>query len=113
MTAIAILRIVDSWNSSDSTLEVREQGEILDGHCETLGRDSRTIPRSCYGWALKTAARGLPDRWESASAFEDVVRRYHESGVEAFIIDQPRPEQFATMGTTAAHVIPRMRRDGV
>ena len=99
----------DSWNSSGSIAEMRERGEILDGHCADIGRDAGEIRRSWYGWASKMAAQGLPDPWASLAAFEDVVGRYRESGVDEFIIDQPKPEQFPVLEKVAADVIPKLR----
>ena len=99
----------DSWNSSGSIEEMRERGEILDGHCADIGRDPGEIRRSWYGWASKMAAQGLPDPWESVAAFEDVVGHYRESDVNEFIIDQPKPEQFPVLEEVAAAVIPKLR----
>jgi alkanesulfonate monooxygenase SsuD/methylene tetrahydromethanopterin reductase-like flavin-dependent oxidoreductase (luciferase family) len=103
----------DSWNSSGSIEEMRQRGQILDEHCLAIGRDPREIRRSWYGWASKMKAQGLPDPWDSVAAFEDVVGRYHESGVDEFIIDQPRAEQFSVLETVASDLLPRLRRDGI
>jgi alkanesulfonate monooxygenase SsuD/methylene tetrahydromethanopterin reductase-like flavin-dependent oxidoreductase (luciferase family) len=102
----------DTWNSSGSIEEMRERNAILDDHCADIGRDPREIRRSWYGWASKMAAQGLPDTWESVDAFEDVVGRYRESGVEEFVIDQPRPEQFPVLERLTADVMPRLRGNG-
>ena len=103
-------RYADSWNSSGSISQMRERGEILDAHCDEMGRDRNEIRRSWYGWASKMAAQGMPDPWTSSAAFEDVVGRYRESGVEEFIIDQPQPNQFPILETIAADVMPKLRR---
>ncbi|HCF75144.1 MAG TPA: LLM class flavin-dependent oxidoreductase [Gammaproteobacteria bacterium] len=100
----------DTWNSSGSIEEMRERNGILNEHCAALGRDPKQIRRSWYGWASKMAAQGLPDPWESVNAFEEVVGRYRESGVNEFIIDQPRPEQFGVLETIAADLIPKLRQ---
>jgi len=42
------------------------------------------------------------------SAFEDVIGRYAEVGVNEFIIDQPTPEQFPILEKVAADVIPKL-----
>ena len=55
------------------------------------------------------AEQGLPDMWESTGAFEDVVGRYREVGINEFVIDQPRAEQFDVLERVAADVIPRLR----
>lgn len=56
------------------------------------------------------ASQGLPDSWESIAAFEEVVGRYQEVGIDEVILDQPRPEQFAVLEQVATEVIPRLRR---
>jgi alkanesulfonate monooxygenase SsuD/methylene tetrahydromethanopterin reductase-like flavin-dependent oxidoreductase (luciferase family) len=101
----------DGWNSFGTVDEMRERGAILDEHCAAIGRDPREIRRSFYGWAAQMQSQGLPDPWDSAAAFEDVVRRYCEVGIDEFVIDQPRPEQFAVLEQVAAEVIPQLRRD--
>ncbi len=101
----------DSWNSFGTVQEIRERNRILDEHCAAIGRDPREIRRSFYGWASQMASQGLPDPWESVAAFEDVVGRYREVGVDEFIIDQPRPEQFPVLERVAAEVVPRLRRE--
>ena len=99
----------DTWNSSGSIEEMRERGLILDEHCADLGRDPKLIRRSWYGWASKMAGQGLPDPWSSVDAFEEVVGRYHEVGVNEFVIDHPPPAQYPMLETIAADVIPKLR----
>lgn len=98
----------DRWNSFGTVEEMRERNAILDEHCATLGRDPGTVRRSFYGWASKMAEQGLPDPWASVGAFEDVVGRYAEAGVEEFIMDQPGPEQFGALERIVADAIPRL-----
>lgn len=101
----------DTWNSLGSVDEMRERNQILDQHCADIGRDPGEIRRSFYGWSSKMAEQGLADPWESTDAFEEMVGRYREVGVNEFIIDQPQPEQFAVLEAVAADVIPRIRRE--
>ena len=101
----------DGWNSHGSVEEMRERNAILDEHCAAIGRDPRGIRRSFYGWASQMEAQGLPDPWESVAAFEDVVGRYREAGIDEFIFDQPPPEQFPVLERVAAEVVPRLRRE--
>jgi hypothetical protein len=100
----------DSWNSFGTVEEMRERNLILDEHCAAIGRDPREIRRSFYGWASQMKDQGLPDPWESTGAFEDVVGRYLAVGIDEFVIDQPRPEQFAVLEQVAGEVVPRLRR---
>ena len=99
----------DSWNSFGTVDEIRERNQILDEHCAAIGRDPREITRSFYGWASNMTEQGLPDPWESAAAFEDVIGRYAEVGINEFVMDQPAPEQFGVLEQVASDVIPRLR----
>ena len=101
-----MLRIVaeyaDTWNSFGTVDEMRARNAILDEHCAEIGRDPRTIVRSLYGWAAM-----MPhDPWQSLDAFQDMVGRYAEAGVNEFLIDQPRPEQQAVLERVAAEILP-------
>ena len=102
--------LADTWNSSGSIDEMEERNAILDEHCADLGRDPHQIRRSWYGWASKMKSQGLPDPWDSVDAFADVVGRYRESGVEEFIIDQPRPEQFPVLEKAVTDVMNPLRQ---
>jgi len=99
----------DTWNSFGGVEEIVERNRILDEHCADIGRDPRSVRRSLYGWASNMAEHGLPDMWESTGAFEDVVGRYREVGINEFIIDQPRAEQFDVLERVATDLIPRLR----
>lgn len=108
-----MLRVVaeyaDRWNSHGSVDEMRERNAILDEHCAAIGRDPKTIIRSLYGWAALMPA----DPWESVDAFNEVVGRYQEAGIEEFIIDAPGPERFAKVERIATDVIPRLKHTGI
>ena len=95
----------DRWNASGSADEMRQRNAILDEACADIGRDPDSIIRSLYGWASVMSA----DPWASVDAFEQVIGEYREAGVNEFIIDQPRREQFAVMERVATEVIPRLR----
>lgn len=100
----------DSWNSFGTVEEMRERNELLDQACAAVGREPREIRRSFYGWASQMEAQGLPDPWQSTAAFEDVVGRYLAVGIEEFVIDQPRPEQFGVLEQVVTNVLPALRR---
>jgi alkanesulfonate monooxygenase SsuD/methylene tetrahydromethanopterin reductase-like flavin-dependent oxidoreductase (luciferase family) len=100
----------DSWNSFGTVEEMRERNELLDVACAAVGREPREIRRSFYGWASQMEAQGLPDPWQSTAAFEDVVGRYLAVGIEEFVIDQPRPEQFGVLEQVVTDVLPALRR---
>ncbi|HYI16814.1 MAG TPA: LLM class flavin-dependent oxidoreductase, partial [Thermomicrobiales bacterium] len=95
----------DRWNASGSVVEMRERNIILDEACMAIGRDPDSIIRSLYGWASVMPA----DPFDSVDAFEQVIGEYREAGVNEFIIDQPRREQFDVLERVATEVIPRMR----
>jgi alkanesulfonate monooxygenase SsuD/methylene tetrahydromethanopterin reductase-like flavin-dependent oxidoreductase (luciferase family) len=99
----------ERWNASGSAGEMRERNQILDQHCADLGRDPDSIIRSLYGWASVMSA----DPFDSVDAFEQVIGEYREAGVNEFIIDQPRREQFDVMERVVTEVIPRMRDAGM
>jgi hypothetical protein len=86
-----------------------ERNQILDEHCADLGRDPDSIIRSLYGWASVMSA----DPFDSVDAFEQVIGEYREAGVNEFIIDQPRREQFGVLERVATEVIPRLRGEDV
>ena len=67
------------------------------------------IRRSIYAWAAKLSEQGLADPWESVGAFEDLVGQYREVGVNEFIIDHPKAEQYGVLEKVAADVLPRLR----
>ncbi len=96
----------DRWNSSGTVDELRERNELLNEQCAEIGRNPDEIIRSLYGWA----AIMPDDPWQSVDAFEDVIGRYREAGVNEFIIDQPRDEQFGVMEQVVADVIPGLRK---
>jgi F420-dependent oxidoreductase-like protein len=100
-----MLRIVaqyaDAWNSFGTVAEMRARNDMLDEHCAASGRDRGQIRRGLYGWATMMPT----DPWASQSAFDDMVGRYSEAGVNEFLIDQPRTEQFAVLERVAADLL--------
>ena len=108
-----MLRIVaeyaDTWNSFGTVDEMRTRNTMLDEHCAEIGRDPKGIVRSLYGWAAM-----MPhDPWQSLDAFNEMVGRYSEAGVNEFLIDQPRPEQQAVLERVAAEVLPSLRKSSL
>ncbi|HET9001198.1 MAG TPA: LLM class flavin-dependent oxidoreductase [bacterium] len=99
----------DAWNSFGTVEEIRKRNRILDEQCAVIGRDPQTIWRSFYGWASQMASQRLPDPWSTVSAFQEIVGRYSAVGINEFIIDQPRPEQFSVLERVATDVIPKLR----
>jgi alkanesulfonate monooxygenase SsuD/methylene tetrahydromethanopterin reductase-like flavin-dependent oxidoreductase (luciferase family) len=100
-----IARYADTFNSFGTLDEMRERNARLDDECVRLGRDPSTLVRSLYGWAAMMPS----DPWDSVQAFRDMVGSYAESGVNEFLIDQPRPEQQPILERVAAEVLPSLR----
>ncbi|TMD53435.1 MAG: TIGR03560 family F420-dependent LLM class oxidoreductase [Chloroflexi bacterium] len=100
-----VARWADAWNSFGSPDEIRARNEVLDAHCEGIGRDPRAILRSLYYWI----ARADEDPWSSVDAFQDLVGRYGEVGIEEFVIDIPRDDQEEVLERVAAEVLPALR----
>jgi F420-dependent oxidoreductase-like protein len=104
-----MLRVVaeyaDRWNSHGTVDELRERNAILDDHCVAIGRDPNEIIRSLYGWAALMPA----DPWDSVDAFQEVVGRYMEAGINEFIIDAPDTDRFDLIERIATEVIPALR----
>lgn len=95
----------DRWNSHGTVGEMAERNRLLDEACLEIGRDPGEIIRSLYGWASAMEASGLPDPWSSLDAFAEVVGMFSEVGINEFILDQPRPEQYGVAERIAAEVI--------
>ncbi len=100
-----VARYADAWNSSGTVEEVRARNRVLDEKCAAIGRDPAEIVRSLYGWA----AIMPDDPWESVEAFQEVIGRYREAGIEEFIIDQPPDAQLGVLERVATDVIPALR----
>ena len=90
-------RYADSWNSIGSPEEIAERNRILDERCAEIGRNPQGLRRGIFTWASHLTSSGIPDPWESTSAFEEVVERYVAAGIDEFILDQPHPDQFPTL----------------
>lgn len=100
-----VAKYADRWNSYGSPEEMRARGEALDRACAALGRDPTTIIRSLYA---RPAAIGL-DPWSSAETFHDLVATYRAAGVNEFILEPPRADQWRTFETIVARDLPRWR----
>jgi alkanesulfonate monooxygenase SsuD/methylene tetrahydromethanopterin reductase-like flavin-dependent oxidoreductase (luciferase family) len=98
----------DTWNAFGDVDEIRERNVLLDQYCLEIGRSPNSLGRSLYGWAKNADT----DPWQSLDAFEDVVGRYMEAGMNEFILDQPRDEQIGVMEKAASGAIPGLRAVG-
>ena len=98
-------RYADRWNSTGTPEEMAGRNRLLDEVCEKIGRDPTEIIRSLRLSIPKAVSRGLPDPWSSVGAFTEVAGRYGEAGVNEFIIDQPRPDQYQVAERIASEII--------
>jgi len=100
----------DTWNSSGTADELRERNQILTEYCTVIGRDPGSIRRSMYYWVPPKRSE---DPWDSVDAFQEVIGRYREAGINEFIIDYPREEREPVLERVAAEVIPKLRASSV
>ena len=98
-------RFADLWNSGGTVGEMAGRNRILDGACRRIGRDPAEIIRSVHVGVSNMVSQGLPDVWSSVDAFSEVVGRYAEVGVNMFILDRPRPDQYQVAERIASQVI--------
>lgn len=102
-----VARYADTWNAFGTPEEMRQRNQLLDEYCAEIGRDPETLDRSLYYWVPKSDA----DPWTSEQAFHDVIGPYIEAGVNQFLFDQPRDEQFDLLGRIASDVLPALLRE--
>ena len=104
-----MLRVVaeyaDAWNSFGTVAEMRQRNAILNEHCAAIGRNPHSIVRSLYIWPASMGE----DPWQSVDAFEDMVSRYAEAGVNEFLVDVPPETDLRVVERVAAEALPRLR----
>ena len=100
-----VARYADSWNSYGPPGVIRERNAVLDEQCAAIGRDPGSLRRSLYYSIAREA-----DPWASVDAFQEVVGRYREVGIEEFILDHPKDEQLGVLEKVAADVLPKLRQ---
>jgi F420-dependent oxidoreductase-like protein len=101
-----VAKYADTWNAFGTPEEMRERNQLLDEYCAEIGRDPETLDRSLYYWVPKSDA----DPWKSKQAFDDVIGQYMEAGVNQFLFDQPRDEQYDLLEQIASDVLPKLRQ---
>jgi F420-dependent oxidoreductase-like protein len=104
-----MLRVVaeyaDAWNSFGTVAEMRQRNAVLNEHCAAIGRNPHSIVRSLYIWPASMGE----DPWQSVDAFEDMVSRYAEAGIDEFLVDVPPETDLAVVERVAAEALPRLR----
>ena len=122
----------DWWNLSDMDIVgFRERLAILEGHCDTLGRDFSTIRKSWFGRLVvgesveAAKERGLRegrshyDGWTLAGAIVgtpekivEQIRPFVEVGVDYFMFEMLNIEQPDVLEMLVAEVLPAIRQLG-
>lgn len=102
-----VAQYADVWNAFGSPEEMRERNQLLDEYCHELGRDPETLDRSLYYWVPRSDA----DPWASEQAFHDVIGIYREAGMNQFLLDQPRDDQFGLLEKVASDVLPKLLQE--
>ncbi len=97
-----VAEYADRWNSHGTVEQIRDRNVILTEACLLIGRDPSDVTRSLYGWAALMPS----DPWSSEDAFDEMTGTYAEAGIEEFIIDAPKPEQFGIMEKVASRFHP-------
>jgi alkanesulfonate monooxygenase SsuD/methylene tetrahydromethanopterin reductase-like flavin-dependent oxidoreductase (luciferase family) len=101
-----VARHADAWSSHGTVEEIGARNQILDEACAEVGRDPDQISRGLYYWVPRSDA----DPWASLDAFQDVVGRYADVGINEFILDHPRDDQLDLLERVATEVLPRLRQ---
>ena len=100
-----VARYADRWNSYGTVEELRARNALIDQHCLASDRDPGEIIRSFY---VRTQSVGL-EPWASVEGFHDVVTRYRAAGINEFIFEPPRDDQWEMMDKIVAVEIPALR----
>lgn len=88
-------KYANEWNVWGSVEVLRQKGEVLDRHCEAIGRDPREIQHSAQGIVLPSAshpmansmgARGTAMFADNPDQVREVVAAYREAGVFELIV---------------------------
>ncbi|MFX1252190.1 MAG: LLM class flavin-dependent oxidoreductase [Promethearchaeota archaeon] len=112
-------RYADTWNSYGGewgappdviVRDTKKRNELLDKYCADIGRDPKTIRRSLliYGAEAET-------QFASEVNFLEIVKRYHEIGINEFIFFYPffNQEHVPIFEKIAKNVIPKLRKNGI
>lgn len=110
----------DEWNVWGSPNTLARKGQILEQHCEDVGRDPKSIRHSCQAMVtisddpkVVEAARqpGRPVLAGNADEIVDTLGKYAEAGVDEFIVPNWNwiPATKETYDRLMSDVIPQLR----
>jgi alkanesulfonate monooxygenase SsuD/methylene tetrahydromethanopterin reductase-like flavin-dependent oxidoreductase (luciferase family) len=100
-------RYADTWNSRGTPAEIRDRNDQMDAACAKIGRNPLEVKRS-----LLYVVNQMPDEqpWDSVDAFTDFIGRFHEAGMNEFLLQPPDVEHFGILERVAHEVIPALRK---
>lgn len=118
-------RFATEWNTWGTPEVLAHKGRILDHHCETIGRDPRTIRRSAQALLImsedpnlieRVRATGRPVMGGSAAQLRAIVEQYAEAGVHELIVPgfnlgRTLDEKLATLDRFNDQVITKVNRE--
>jgi F420-dependent oxidoreductase-like protein len=81
-------QFADEWHVWSTPDEFRRKSDILDRHCEDIGRDPSTIKRATGALVLLSDRRGPADRDElgTPARILDLLGAYQAAGTDEFIV---------------------------
>lgn len=96
LTLRIVAQYASVWNFVGGDVETfRHKNEVLDGHCATIGRDSRTIERSIQ-W---------PINYNNMDEVRDDIRPYIEAGASHIILNLRAPYPERIVHTLAEEIV--------
>ena len=132
LTLKMVAKYADEWNAFGTPDEVRHKIEVLDGHCQAIGRDVNTIEKSVGIPLVMTRDSGKLDGmlaemgrrrgigleeardsmlWGSPDQVIAKLEAYREVGVTHMIFSQRAPYDIAMLELFAREVIPALRQE--
>jgi F420-dependent oxidoreductase-like protein len=109
-------QFADEWHVWGTPAEFRRKSDILDRHCDDLGRDPSTIRRATGGLVLlsdEPAADDAVDVSGSPARILDALSAYRDAGVDEFIVRDHREIALAegkdSLAQLCAAVLPALR----
>lgn len=115
-------KYADEWNVWGTPALLRQKQEVLDQHCESLGRAPKAIQRSCQAMLTITddeelvkriSAGGRPVIAGNVARVREIIAEYRDAGLDEIIIPDwnlgPRERRFATMDQFINEVAPAFR----
>ena len=90
-------QFADEWHVWSTPDEFRHKSEILDGHCEDIGRDPSTIRRATGALVLSSDGRGARDHDDlgAPASVLDQLGAYRAAGADEFIARDHRETSLA------------------